>query len=87
MAEETQRSDIRKIASSAALSDRHDVVGIPQCAPIDRLQSPRLKHSDATWSAAAPQRVVRSNGIGAAQGTDSLVSREGLLTQKAGIRA
>ena len=86
MAEKAKRPDIRQVACSAALHDRHNMIGVPQRAAIDGLQSPLLKHPHAAGSSAALQGQVCCDCIRSARGADSLVPGESLLAQKAGIR-
>jgi hypothetical protein len=62
------------------------MIGVPERAAIDDLQSPLLEHPHAAGPSAALQGQVCCDRIRTARGADSLVSGKSLLAQKAGIR-
>ena len=66
MAEKAKRPDIRQVACSAAFRDGNNMIGVPERAAVDRLQSPLLEHPHAAGPSAALQGKVCCDRIRAA---------------------
>jgi hypothetical protein len=87
MANQAERSDVRKVACAAAFSNRNDVVGIPQRPTVDRLQTPVLQQPSLRRSTTAFQSNICGHGIDTTESTNPFIPRERLLTNEARIRA
>ena len=85
MAEKAQRSQILKIALSAALHDGQDMISIPQCFSRKPPQTPLSEKPQPVGSARAAQLPMGSASVDSADRADAPVPLQNLFTKVAGI--
>ena len=87
MALQAQRADVRQVAFAAALNDRCDMVGIPQCPARIDLNAPFVPGPQPCRSAQLSEVVIRGLAIGAANSAYAPVALEDLFPNVPGIAA
>jgi len=85
VAEQAEGADIIQIAFSSALCHRDDMIGVPQCSSTDPLQTPAREQLLPVDPARPLQVMISRPAIDPANGTDSVVAGQHLLTQVARV--
>jgi hypothetical protein len=88
VAEEAKGAEVVESALAAAFGDREDVVGVPEgAAGGDRLEAVEAQAGEAARATGLFESSVDGDGVDAADGADSVVAREDLVTEIAGVGA
>lgn len=82
MAVQAKCPDIGQVAGSASFGDGEDVIGVPQSAAVDCLQTPLLQQTSPRNAAAALERQVSRDGVYFANGAHTPVAGERPLPKK-----
>src|SRR4051794_4280161 len=87
MAANTQRTQILKIALSAAFDYRDLVIGVPETLSCEPPQPPSGKQFLTLGSTRLPQFAIRRDSIGAADCANTGIAQQNLIAKVAGISA
>jgi hypothetical protein len=85
MALQAEGPHVRQVALTAAFRDRNDVVGVPERFPAAFAQVPGFQKLTASCIVEFSEIPAKGDGVGAALGADSAVSREDLFAEITGI--
>jgi hypothetical protein len=87
MAAKAERTQILKIALSAAFDYRDLVIGVPQTLSCDPHQPPIGKQFLTLGSTRSPQFAIRRDGVGPADGANTGIAQQNLFANVPGISA
>ena len=88
MAEQAERADVVEVTLASALSDRQDVIGIPQTATTnDGFHSVEAQTSGSSGSASTLQRSISCDRVDLTDGAAAAVASEDLITEVARVGA
>lgn len=87
MTGQAERAEVVEVALPSSFSDRPDMVRIPQGPPgLNGLEAPDGKRLHSGLAAAAFERSIGGDGIGAAVRADTAIASKDLIAQIAGVR-
>ena len=87
MAAQAKRSNVSKVALSATLGYRLNVIRIPQALAKTPLQPPELKQRMSRTATRALQPLIGRQRINSALGTNASVTQQNLFTKIGWLRA